>query len=60
MKRISVLEAYRLDRYENLFNLARYYPYTLVLEAYRLDRYENLASNLVSKLWEGFRSLSFG
>ena len=36
-----VLEAYRLDRYENLLYASTYLSYA-VLEAYRLDRYENL------------------
>ena len=47
---LFVLEAYRLDRYENCYFLA-VGRNQLVLEAYRLDRYENCPSILLRELW---------
>ena len=36
-----VVEAYRLDRYDNLTIPTRGRPQISVVEAYRLDRYDN-------------------
>ena len=55
----KVVEAYRLDRYDNSFLIPS--PVNvIVVEAYRLDRYDNSLS--LSTVVEGFscRSLSFG
>ena len=41
-----VVEAYRLDRYDNFVYNGLVDISTLVVEAYRLDRYDNLISPL--------------
>ena len=48
----GVVEAYRLDRYDNL-SLAVTIPFSRVVEAYRLDRYDNsLVSPKLFVSWE--------
>ena len=55
----TVVEAYRLDRYDN-FNFFFSQSTVFVVEAYRLDRYDNpfIEDIVNSKL--SCRSLSFG
>ena len=54
-----VVEAYRLDRYDNfeLSSRDRFFP---VVEAYRLDRYDNCFKSLRGASLSSCRSLSFG
>ena len=37
----AVVEAYRLDRYDNISSACGRCPVASVVEAYRLDRYDN-------------------
>ena len=55
----AVVEAYRLDRYDNERN-ALPFATIMVVEAYRLDRYDNLPLRLEGRETVGCRSLSFG
>ena len=54
-----VVEAYRLDRYDN-FGFVLGLIICTVVEAYRLDRYDNFASYLFYLIHHRCRSLSFG
>ena len=54
-----VVEAYRLDRYDN-FALANSSWSTTVVEAYRLDRYDNFCGSDLLGVAPSCRSLSFG
>ena len=56
---VNVVEAYRLDRYDNL-SIREKHPRKTVVEAYRLDRYDNYFALSVSLVHRGCRSLSFG
>ena len=44
-RRCLVVEAYRLDRYDNLV-IVSLDTFTHVVEAYRLDRYDNIEQNI--------------
>ena len=55
----SVVEAYRLDRYDNLY-MGTMSKAKSVVEAYRLDRYDNFARRTTPVFFSGCRSLSFG
>ena len=53
----QVVEAYRLDRYDNSY-LDTYVLEQVVVEAYRLDRYDNIsfvATDLILKVVEVYR-----
>ena len=54
-----VVEAYRLDRYDNALGLVLRRE-QVVVEAYRLDRYDNYIQPIFTLLQGGCRSLSFG
>ena len=54
-----VVEAYRLDRYDNTVSLS-FRRSTVVVEAYRLDRYDNTDIRRDSDVFTRCRSLSFG
>ena len=56
---LSVVEAYRLDRYDNFLHFLTC-RYCFVVEAYRLDRYDNFHCWKLKILLTGCRSLSFG
>ena len=55
----EVVEAYRLDRYDNI-DPVRDERGVRVVEAYRLDRYDNLETGPMSHRIARCRSLSFG
>ena len=55
----SVVEAYRLDRYDNLKTLPERGG-DPVVEAYRLDRYDNLLLMPSAEMVKRCSSLSFG
>ena len=55
----DVVEAYRLDRYDNSRSRIMCRS-DHVVEAYRLDRYDNLFCIDSNAVLEGCRSLSFG
>ena len=58
--RCGVVEAYRLDRYDNpSFSFSSTFVVEVV-EAYRLDRYDNLTRKNDACTCAGCRSLSFG
>ena len=54
-----VVEAYRLDRYDNPKRTATI-VHAVVVEAYRLDRYDNIIDTCIGIPSERCRSLSFG
>ncbi len=54
-----VVEAYRLDRYDN-FSEVEEALHFVVVEAYRLDRYDNFETALFGAVVGSCRSLSFG
>ena len=56
---IWVVEAYRLDRYDNQFMILPEFA-SGVVEAYRLDRYDNLMESRPPLSEMCCRSLSFG
>ena len=56
---LRVVEAYRLDRYDNINRIVLVNT-TLVVEAYRLDRYDNFTDHFDTILGNRCRSLSFG
>ncbi len=56
----EVVEAYRLDRYDNFERLLALDSLESVVEAYRLDRYDNLFVNPFTRVDNRCRSLSFG
>ena len=56
---ITVVEAYRLDRYDNDCCVQSVIA-TRVVEAYRLDRYDNFNLERLQYRWSCCRSLSFG
>ena len=56
---LAVVEAYRLDRYDNL-TFPCSLRHSLVVEAYRLDRYDNSCIYSTDFEIESCRSLSFG
>ena len=54
-----VVEAYRLDRYDNS-NASTKQASFFVVEAYRLDRYDNSGVGTLKEHTQRCRSLSFG
>ena len=56
---VSVVEAYRLDRYDNS-DVFRRLRFQHVVEAYRLDRYDNPHTEALQEFQHSCRSLSFG
>ena len=54
-----VVEAYRLDRYDNFIHDNAFFE-IFVVEAYRLDRYDNFRASLALGANLRCRSLSFG
>ena len=55
----NVVEAYRLERYDNqFFHVVVVIP--RVVEAYRLERYDNFGANEFNGVFSRCRSLSLG